>query len=925
MTVKKIEKICQYYEPEDPNNPDDVCTTQGKYADVVIITDKKSHLLGKDYEFVFGIQNRVPALDYIHETGENIYSNNYDIVVYQNQEILIDPFGFDPDDEDKVPCNNPDDECMMREYSYSFWKADYDEIFEFQDEERTIINAIQIANSNSILIGPIPYITTPGQYPVNYISSGPSYPGPTCEYENNECLDNINEWENSLEYLGDPLTTPGNLRTASYKTTEEDVGPHIVRVTVCDESGLCDYQDIKILVLPIEGGGANTFQDIKPEHASFEDPYELRLTTPQPGVGVFTWFDQMGIGPVTYLLGDPVFGNINPPAYMYLGKDINNPSQDAFDVDVAQPNGDETRLLLEMEDTNGNPLAPFEFPLYVHQCLPHKGNARLYPYNNYLDDIYHQDSIDEFDTDRVCCYGQGFDSPENSPGPWGQYKSGENCYTLMPDKYSFYHLHDKYSYTGNQFSELIPPANIAKIESGGSPADLEEANQHMSLTNPYPPVQLWKLFNDIVIRTYTQSCSGNRGNTCSGGIVDTGQFLECKDRDLDIGETASCEGPCNPNDPEVNCNSANIEDYPREEIGWLHDEQGLKCYSYYSTQDEMKSFERNFLGDTTKTYCNPNQRCSNDEFKYFSGPNSPPEMSEGNWLTKGACGGAGGCSLGVEAVDCLTIDGINYDYPTGKPEGIDQNYWYYFTAGCNHRTDELFDICDPEYGDWLDIDLSEAHCSDASIITEHNTNPLMCSNGFDNSCWFEPGHPFVFGGYEEGIPECCGDDNDEYGAPDCNNIGQEIACCDGPTDYSNSNSDVLTCFTGSNCCNANSMTITTECSGNCVAGETLEVTISGMTGCYSNYYFQIDASDGQDCDFEFNLYQSYSNGINQLTPSSITSVPTITWTIPGFANHPHCNGKTIYLNTLKIFLDSDHENMIFQKAISPAVPVTFNN
>lgn len=46
------------------------------------------------------------------------------------------------------------------------------------------------------------------------------------------------------------LVIDANSRTASYTTTTEDVGMHTVQIQVCDNEGLCDFQNIEVTVEP---------------------------------------------------------------------------------------------------------------------------------------------------------------------------------------------------------------------------------------------------------------------------------------------------------------------------------------------------------------------------------------------------------------------------------------------------------------------------------------------------------------------------------------------------------------------------------------------------------------------------------------------------------------------------------------------------
>jgi len=103
MGVYKISNVCP------------TCT-KGSYDDILVIRDTESLVHGEPYEFHIAIQNRVPALDLVREelgTGSVLY----DFVAFEGQEIVIEPEGRDPD-EDQHNAQG----FMDHTYRYYGWK-----------------------------------------------------------------------------------------------------------------------------------------------------------------------------------------------------------------------------------------------------------------------------------------------------------------------------------------------------------------------------------------------------------------------------------------------------------------------------------------------------------------------------------------------------------------------------------------------------------------------------------------------------------------------------------------------------------------------------------------------------------------------------------------------------------------------------------
>lgn len=164
----------------------DVCTKYGLYDDVIVIKDEKYTLNGKPYIFAFAVQNRYPALDIIHE--ENAGYPDYNIVVEEGDTIALEADALEPKGYDPDEDDHGAHDFMEQRYIYGMWKVDYDEVAGV----KTNIGAVT-----------------------------------------------------------DGFTFSDEGRTATYTTkdTGEDRGEHTLQIQACDNEGLCDFQNVKILVL----------------------------------------------------------------------------------------------------------------------------------------------------------------------------------------------------------------------------------------------------------------------------------------------------------------------------------------------------------------------------------------------------------------------------------------------------------------------------------------------------------------------------------------------------------------------------------------------------------------------------------------------------------------------------------------------------
>ncbi|MFO8015543.1 MAG: hypothetical protein R6U32_00405, partial [Candidatus Woesearchaeota archaeon] len=104
----RVEKFCPKCSPDDEDDEKDT-------ADILQINDSASNIKGDDYYFRFAVENRIPALDRIRRTPEG---EEFHYIVQEGDEIVIEPQGHDPDDNDDLY------------YRYEGWKQDYDEFFD---------------------------------------------------------------------------------------------------------------------------------------------------------------------------------------------------------------------------------------------------------------------------------------------------------------------------------------------------------------------------------------------------------------------------------------------------------------------------------------------------------------------------------------------------------------------------------------------------------------------------------------------------------------------------------------------------------------------------------------------------------------------------------------------------------------------------
>ncbi|MFH1439787.1 MAG: hypothetical protein ABIG89_04420 [Candidatus Woesearchaeota archaeon] len=212
---------------------------------IITISDTESMIDGHKFDYQVVFQNRYPALDYITIDGLKMDNFDYDAILVEGMTLVIDPYGYDPD-EDYYGSDN----LMNYGYIYDFqswlngnFVNGYTEFKEDKDGDGAldcIFSGSENSNINSFLNG-IKSCLVSTTAPSSFSSSSPASP----------------------------------LRKVTYKLGKKDIGARIIKIKVCDLMNQCDWQEIKILILPkdafstydnskgyiVEGKSLGVFQD----------------------------------------------------------------------------------------------------------------------------------------------------------------------------------------------------------------------------------------------------------------------------------------------------------------------------------------------------------------------------------------------------------------------------------------------------------------------------------------------------------------------------------------------------------------------------------------------------------------------------------------------------------------------------------------
>lgn len=310
--------------------------------DLIILSDNSTQIYGIPLTFQFAIKNRGPALDLIRETSGSLY----DLAYVENETIILNPQGYDPDDDNIT-------------YNYSMWKEDYDDYYNISDTKCFGVSVeYAIENCTKRNYSLVPY-----------------------------------NWSKSKLFLE-------TQKNANYTLVKNDTGFHLVKILI-KENGrqqLKDWQTIRILVfdLPVANiTGNNFYDDILDNFASLEDPYFFdgsKSTVSIGSLSYFIWNDSRefyvekkidGIKNQTLTVPNETnnvlynITNIRPLNFSILG-------QHNISLKINTTDGREDTTTIKLD---------------VMQCLPHTNNSNLiFPYNDKPNDFW-----DAFYANHTCC------------------------------------------------------------------------------------------------------------------------------------------------------------------------------------------------------------------------------------------------------------------------------------------------------------------------------------------------------------------------------------------------------------------------------------------------------------------------------------------------------------------------------------------
>jgi hypothetical protein len=684
-----------------------------QYDDLVVIKDLATIINGKPLMYLFLIENRRPALDFIN----NYVSEELNFVVFEEKAIELNPIGYDPDDD-------------SLNYEYSGWMQDYYEEFDFDRYE---------SDQSNGHVSDHPYL---------------EYRGDSIDLTGINDPDNRKRWMDSSPFLE-------TSRDAIYVTQHKDLGYHETKIKIFDETGLEDFQILKILVRDFPTAYAessNDYDDIHNDFASVEDPYNLDasfsyviISDPlDPNNDVwYRWHEDfdpyttLGTQEQITILPDVPFTIMDVHNHYFLKSsllvhpeyDVNNPS--AVPTTITLESG------LDLGDGNGPIYGQSENSvdtkdIFVFECLPHEGDGTNLPFP------YAPNSdATPFNTNHVCCIGDPLAAtPENIPSGWGSVADDDLiCFTK--DQYAAYPYFQK-TQNLNYWYDNYQPQN-----------DLGFAHTHNL------PTPSTSILNDILLRKFERNCDGLRGNICAGnGESDFEVLASCPEFST---LNAQCVGP-----------TANL-------FNFAYDYDSSNPAPVCTTYNPGESFEIvSGLGSILdKSSCRPQLTCYASDNRNFANGNSYATAfsltSSSNPVSavgcvNALCGGSNPdanlqtqfCNYFAQDSDCACSDqcgahpscygvdplepwnGLSSPSNRGS-QGCDLNCNYH---SCNNfafdisGTGECFDTCSNDYqcADGFNCDIDdESYCVICNFNSHIQTDgssagkcELAC--GADNAC-----------------------------------------------------------------------------------------------------------------------------------------------------------------------------------------------
>jgi len=557
------------------------------YTDIIQVadTDTVSNIRGNNLKINFAIKNRAPALEYIHDSS----SQDYDIAGVENETLVLNPQGYDPDEEHELS------------YTYSLWKEDYTEYYNYADP---LCNPDPLRNhptSLAYVIANCSKINT---------SSSSLYP---------------RNWTGSSFFKS-------TAQKADYRPTHTDAGFHTVNIKVTDRQGLFDYQPVRILIFDMPKAvvnGSNDYSDVQKNRASYEDRYTLDGSNSVVGTiaqslgatfQTFAWNDTIepfytsvyihSPGDKTLAIPDAIPDATSHvvPKNLDIQNIINyifvrgaNWKTSSIYTSIYTPISTIHRISLTVNISSGIKNTAY-FDVNVTRCLNHSNPSNpSYPYNHNPSDLN-----DELTADHTCCTNNYDYAP-----------TSKECYNYT--RYGSWNSFKDFSKTPN------PPINLIPVYKNNDASRSAISN---------PPVKPYD--NDIYNQSFERFCSGDRGNTCTGSAVEIIQVVEsCDDsnRVKNINfQKERCSGP------DVSYNIPNSA---------TSIEPHCKYYLPYQT------FESKF--DSGSGTCTVSKQPSSG-----SGSGKFSDSNPKNFICDGSCNGDGTCGYAFNC-ECKAGNGGNGD------------------------------------------------------------------------------------------------------------------------------------------------------------------------------------------------------------------------------------------------------------------------
>ena len=418
-------------------------------------------------------------------------------------------------------------------------------------------------------------------------------------------------------------------RMANYTTNVSDYGPHNVTLTVKDESGLFDYQVVKILVfdLPVANiSKIKIYNDIPENIASVEDMLPLDGSASRGSIimggsitnyiwTIFWWnaaipdwqsvFYNKSSNPLITI----------PTEFSTIITDKNILIQKIKPLNLSNVGIHNVTLVVESNiPLTNQPVysVPVGVGVNVTECVPHHNTTLIYPYNAV--------TTDPFTANHTCCTGTTGSLLDQA--------------TVFKRKTTF-----DICYMTSLYGELEKLRTQSTNPTLTKISELANYQYTFSLTQSPPPgvFPTGGKYNDVYNLTFDRNCDGNRGNICAGPMFATYTVLWPCTAKGTLNE--ACTGP----DQITNIAPA-----------------GCTKYGFGTT------FEKTFNPSTGTGICNTARTCSTPGVGGY-GASTGKAYCQGTCDGSGVCAGAWNCLCSKSACGAAQCDAAySFEWAVGS-------------------------------------------------------------------------------------------------------------------------------------------------------------------------------------------------------------------------------------------------------------------